>query len=349
MRRFVVSLAVVCALATGCGSSDNASNSTSTKPADTGSTSAPATDPVPTTTIATITERGTLAVGERVETYVDASRPTAANKDYAGADDRTFETVLWYPATGSPSGSDEVPDATVDAPIDTDHGPYPLIVLSHGWTANPQVYQVLGRTWASAGYVVAAPAYPLSNTSAPGGPIIGDVSNQPADATFVLDQVLADATLAPVLDESSIGAAGHSLGAITTFGLAYADCCTDDRIDATIPMAGVAGLVESPDNYFDGPATPLLVIHGTDDTTVPYASSVDAYAKASAPKMFVTFQGGDHIWPYIGGAADDRRVSFQEMTTAWWDHWLKDDANALARVRSAVGTSDPPASLQESL
>jgi len=296
-----------------------------------------------------VVARNTFAVGERHETYVDDSRATEANGDFSGAPDRTLETVIWYPASGDATVSDEVTESVADAPIDSASGPYPLILMSHGWTANPAVYQTLGRTWASAGYVVAAPAYPLSNTNAPGGPIIGDVDNQPADASFVIDQVLADTELGAVIDDEHIGAAGHSLGAITTFGLVYADCCGDDRIDAAIPMSGIAGLVDDGSDYFAGAPIPLLVVHGTDDTTVPYSSSVDAYAKAKTPKAFVTFTGGDHIWPYIGGSADERRVAFQELTTAWFDRWLKDDDSALDRLRSAVTESDPPATLQESL
>jgi fermentation-respiration switch protein FrsA (DUF1100 family) len=354
MRRtpVLISLALVVA---ACGSSDDSQagdpQPTSAQSSPVESTTSASTLAPTTTTLAgpPIAARGTYAVGERIEIYVDTSRPTDPNNDFAGAIDRTLDTVIWYPATGTASVEDEVAISTPDAELDTEHGPYPLVLLSHGWTANPGVYQVLGRTWASAGYIVAAPAYPLSNTNAPGGPIIGDVENQPADASFVIDQVLADATLGPVIDVDHIGAAGHSLGAITTFGLVFADCCRDDRIDAAIPMSGIAGLVDDGENYFRDDAVPVLVLHGTADTTVPYGSSVDAYAKARAPKAFVTFADGDHIWPYIGGTADARRVAFQEMTTAWFDLWLKGDTTGMERLRDAVAASDPEASLQEDL
>ncbi len=324
---------------TACGSAS--SDETTTSKASVATTA--------TVPVAVVTERSSYAVGVRRETYVDTSRVTDANGDFKGAPERTLDTVIWYPALGDLVIEQELVKGTADAEIDAEHGPYPLIVLSHGWTANPDVYAVLGRTWASAGYVVVAPAYPLSNTKAPGGPIIGDVDNQPADASFVIDQVLADEALSAVIDAEHIGAAGHSLGAITALGLTFAACCVDDRIDAAIPMSGVAAMVDDGANYFLGEAIPVLFIHGTDDDTVPYNASVDAYGKAAAPKAFVTFAKGDHVFPYIGGGVDARRIAFQDMTTAWFDRWLKNDEAALDRLRSAVAASDPEASLQEEL
>src|ERR1700709_481120 len=53
--------------------------------------------------------------------------------------DRPLPTTVWYPKTG---------------------GPYPLILFSHGLTARPADYTELLTTWARAGFVVAAPAYP---------------------------------------------------------------------------------------------------------------------------------------------------------------------------------------------
>ncbi len=354
MRRPLPFLASAALFVAACGSSDGTSSPTASANAsgarEASTTVAPTTlvptTPTPTTTTVAapaVADRGTFAVGERTETYVDASRPTDANNDFAGAPDRTIETVMWYPARGTASDGASTPDAA----LDTDSGPYPLILLSHGWTANAQVYQLIARTWASAGYVVAAPNYPLSTTTAPGGPIVGDVENQPADASFVIDQVLADAELGEVIDADRIGAAGHSLGGITTFALVYAECCTDDRIDAAIPMSGIAGIAANPSTYFGGTAIPLLILHGDEDELVPYRLGEDAYSDAAAPKLFVTFEGGNHIWPYIGGTEDARRLAYQDLTTAFFDYYLKDDPTGLDRVRAAVESSDPPANLQE--
>ena len=44
--------------------------------------------------------------------------------------------------------------------------------------------------WASRGYVVVAPTFPLSSGTAPGGPGLADYREQPADVSFVISRVL---------------------------------------------------------------------------------------------------------------------------------------------------------------
>ena len=59
---------------------------------------------------------------------------------------RTLDTTVRYPATG---------------------GSYPLIVFAHGFALTPVTYQALLSAWARAGYVVAAPWFPLEKANAP--------------------------------------------------------------------------------------------------------------------------------------------------------------------------------------
>jgi predicted dienelactone hydrolase len=177
---------------------------------------------------------------------------------------------------------------------------------------------------------------------------VTDTNQQPADASFVIDQVIAKdkSLLGGIVDAKHIGAAGHSLGAITTYGLAYSDCCRDKRIDAAITMAGATILVDAPDHYFHGTTTPLLALHGDADKTVPISLEQSAYAHATTPKLFVTFAGGSHILPFLGGN-DARAISFYDLTTAFLDRYLKGDTSALARLRQAVAAPGANASLRE--
>ncbi len=71
-------------------------------------------------------------------------------------------------------------------PADRGGGPYPLIVFSHGLGASPAGYRSLLVVWAAAGYVVAAPAFPKTNSAATDGINPGDFANQPADVTAVI-------------------------------------------------------------------------------------------------------------------------------------------------------------------
>jgi fermentation-respiration switch protein FrsA (DUF1100 family) len=292
---------------------------------------------------------GTYAVGKVVVTLVDDSRPTAAVGTYAGAPDRTLKTTIYYPAKGTYVEDDIVEDASPAKK----RGPYPLILFSHGLTANATVYEGIINEWVSAGYVIAAPDYPLSNTDAPGGNVfangLGDVKNQPADATFVIDEVLAlskdRGALRGLVDKKHIGASGHSLGGITTFGLTYSSCCIDKRIDAAAPMSGIAGIVADPATYFEGVDTPLLILHGDTDPLVPYGAGVDAYASASAPKFLVTFVGAGHVAPFVG-AEGPQGDALVESGLAFWDSFLKRDRAGLDRLEAAV--ADPAvATLQE--
>ena len=264
---------------------------------------------------------GTNAVGRIEQTLVDDSRPTKANGSFAGAPNRTLHTTIYYPARGKARDT-----VTADATADRKDGPYPLIVFSHGHNSFGAEYEPLLRQWASAGYVIAAPDYPLSNKNAPGGATAADLGEQPADARFVIDRTLAlsskrSGTLADTVDAKRIGASGHSLGAMTTYRLVYDTCCADKRIKAAAPMSGVAG---DPPQFFTGLSTPLLAEHGDADGTLPYQGGADAYAKAGTPKFFLTLLGGAHTPPYRGGP-DAQPTAVAHVTLDFFDRYLKND------------------------
>ena len=80
-----------------------------------------------------------------------------------------------YPIDGPAStaeGAGAVPSRT--------GGPFPLIVFGTGYDSSPAVYAALLHAWASAGYVVAAPAFPRATA---GGPLDeNDLDHQPGDS-----------------------------------------------------------------------------------------------------------------------------------------------------------------------
>ena len=273
---------------------------------------------------------GKYAVGMKTQTFVDTTRPTEGI-----APSRSLVTALYYPAQGPPTDQ-----PTANAPPDASGGPYPLILFSHGLGARGVFYQDVIKTFVSAGYVVAAPDYPLSNANAPGGAnfgrAIGDTKNQPADASFVISEAIKldkDGKQLGGIDAKRIGASGHSLGGITTYGLAYSACCRDKRIKAAIPMSGLAGVVEPGDQYFQDGATPLLGTHGNADGTVPYAAGKQAYTNAQPPKFLLTFIGAGHVSPFLGGN-DAQATVLKKSTVDFWDRYLKGDKAALDKLRT---------------
>ncbi len=228
----------------------------------------------------------TYPVASVSETFVDTSRPTPPNGTYPGTSTRTLPTLVLYPHQ---SGGE--------------HREFPLVVFSHGFTANGPAYAPVLREWVAHGYVVAAPTFPLSSSGAPGGPTILDYVNQPGDVSFVITQMLRldhtrGSPLDHLIDSDSIGVAGHSLGAITTLGVADNSCCQDPRIDATVSIAGLE-LPFPGGTYFTGRDAPILLIQGTADQTIPYSAGQALFAGARSPKFFLTLQGAPHT-PFFG-------------------------------------------------
>ncbi len=159
--------------ACGGGGDDRVADAGTSPPTAVGTTGPAAPAVAPTAAVPRTGRRG--AVGVRTETYVDPSRPTAAVDGYPGASDRTLPVTVWFPATGDPASP-----PTADAAPDRRGGPYPLVLFSHGYAVTPDVYEELLARWAAAGYVVAAPTYPLLS-GVPAGPKIGLIMREVED------------------------------------------------------------------------------------------------------------------------------------------------------------------------
>lgn len=282
-------------------------------------------------------------VGITSFTVVDPTRATPANAAQPGRPTRTMAVRVWYPAVapGAEEARDDdfasVPDPSpqFDAPPATGSGPYPLIVFSHGLGAFPAMYGDLLASWAAAGYVVAAPAFPLSNQDAPGGPDAGDVANQPADVAAVITRALAlsdgaeGRALAGMIDPEHIGVAGHSNGGITTAGIIGQTCCHDDRVDAAIILAGTSQLF--PGGTFDWSRTPpLLIVHGDNDTLIPLDEGKRLFNNARSPKGLFTLLGGDHT-TYVFRNSKAFPITAR-ATLDFWNGYLKGDATAIAAL-----------------
>jgi dienelactone hydrolase len=209
-------------------------------------------------------------------------------------------------------------------------------VFAHGFGTLPDLspYTTLLARWAGAGYVVAAPLFPLTRSDAPGGPDLSDFPAQPADMVAVVDRMLADARstqapLAGMVDAAHIGAAGHSLGGVTVLGLVANSCCRDPRISAAVVMSGDPIVFPTGHPDFTS-APPLLLVHGNADPAVPYVSSIDAFNAAHGPKGLLTLLGGNHDAP-----VDPSGRAFSSVvraTTDFFDAYLKHSTGALARL-----------------
>jgi fermentation-respiration switch protein FrsA (DUF1100 family) len=243
---------------------------------------------------------GALVPRVRVFRFVDGSRTIRLPGGRRVP--RSLDTVVRFPAAGNT---------------------YPLIVFGHGYALTPATYARLLRAWAEAGYVVAAPVFPLGSAAAPGGPNESDLINQPKDMSFVITRLLAlnvqmNSVLSGKIDPSRIAIAGHSDGAETALAVAYDRRFRDPRVDAALVLSGAAlpGMGGFPRS---GP--PLLAVQGTADTTNAPANTAGFFRLARRPKFLLWLLGASHLPPYT--FQQPQLGIVEQATIAFLDHYLK--------------------------
>jgi dienelactone hydrolase len=234
------------------------------------------------------------------QTFVDASRPTVPATG-PSLPSRTLVTAIYRP---------------------NGRGPFPLIVFAHGLAGHPDKFTKLFSVWADAGFVVVAPAFPLTNDHTPNpNANAADVKNQPGDMSFVLTQVLAldhhrGTLLHGAINPRRIGAGGLSLGGITTYSLVYGACCRDNRFDAAEALDGLNG-----SNTIDG-HVPLFIGHSDSDPLIPYATAQTTFNAATPPVWFLTLHGASHASQWEDTVTPYDHIA-EQTTTDFWNATLR--------------------------
>ena len=222
---------------------------------------------------------GAYTVATMDVTFEDSQRGTDANGDYAGSDTRQLPATIWYPNAEKAQ-------------------PRPLIVHSHGFSSNRKGGAYLAEHLASLGYVVVAADFPLTNGSAPGGPQVKDVINQPGDVSFIIDQLLAfsddsNHPLAGMIDTQKIGLMGISLGGMTTLLSAYHPDMGDPRVRAAISIAGPTEQFNR--QFFQQKQLPFLMLSATEDALVPYEINARPVLEKIPNAQLISIEGGSHM------------------------------------------------------
>jgi dienelactone hydrolase len=283
--------------------------------------------PSPATPVTPSAPPASFAVGLRVLRFVDTSR--TIHLPHRRSEPRTLVTYVRYPALGAPGATD-----VQGAPPARAGGPFPLVVFAHGFAVTPAIYARLLQSWARAGYVVAAPVFPLENANAPGGPDESDLANQPADVSFVISRMIAAARasagpLTGLLDPAHIAVAGQSDGGETALAAAYSRNLRDPRIGAAVvlsgaEMSGVGGF----DFRRGGP--PLLATQGTADTINEPRFTNAFFKLARGPKYLLRLLGAGHLAPYT--YEQPQLAIVERATIAFLDGYLKLVPGALQRL-----------------
>ena len=104
-------------------------------------------------------------------------------------------------------------------------GPWPLVVFAHGYNSTPDRYDPMLRSWAVAGFEVAAPASPGQAKGL--GPLNrSGLANQPGDLSATVTAMIAGGSTIP----GRIAAVGHSDGGSAVAALALTPEHRDSRI-----------------------------------------------------------------------------------------------------------------------
>jgi fermentation-respiration switch protein FrsA (DUF1100 family) len=283
-------------------------------------------------------QRAPLAVGLRIVRLVDRSRRIRLRDGSTRA--RTLLTYVRYPALGPPGATD-----VADAPPARAGGPYPLVVFGHGFAVTPRTYAHLLQSLTRAGYVVAAPEFPLASADAPGGPDESDLVNQPTDMSFAISSMLAAnsaaaAPLAGLIDPARIAVAGQSDGAMTALAVAYSRRFRDPRVGAALIMSGAE--MSGAGGFDFARGAPLLAIQGTADTTNEPRFTYAFFAAARHPKYLLRLLGAHHLPPYT--REQPQLAIVERVSVAFLDGYLKRSSAALSRLPS-LGTVPKTAAL----
>jgi acetyl esterase/lipase len=175
------------------------------------------------------------------------------------------------------------------------------------------------QTYARRGYVVAAINYRLvgDNPSAEPGPLPNTqmfwraINAAAQDTAKAVRWMRANAGSYGI-DPTRIALQGSSSGAITALYAGYQEESAigkDAQVGAIVDLWGGMNGVES---LVDGMDPPVFIVHGTEDTTVPYSEALKLKQQCDGvgvPYKFFPIQGGGHnLWSQYWNDVVDRKT-----------------------------------------
>ena len=233
--------------------------------------------------------------------------------------------------------------AVRDAAIDSEHGPYPLMLYSHGsysirWQSPSYTAQL-----ASHGAVVVACDHPgntlwdMMSEGFSEGSIATEMPKRLVDMVFKLDWFLdknndaADFFHGSV-DPERIGVSGHSFGGFTA---AAVPCLKDirGRVKMTIPHSPI---ISPASMYCEEPLdqypVPMMVMGGTLDVTVPWKHQYCEYNLVTAPSQYLyEVEGGGH-YTFTDICSMDLNLLVEEFDFGAAEDALKDGCSPTDNV-----------------
>jgi predicted dienelactone hydrolase len=219
----------------------------------------------------------------------------------------TYDLSSWLPAGQAskiPASEDKLQACNCyrNLPIDTSHGPYPAVVFIHGTGSFRTANLSTMTQWASRGFIVVAAdhagIYLCDFLATVGGGSCKTCSgvsypgeNYGTDVGVMITAMTSSSSgpfsfLGSHVDMSRIGVSGHSAGAA-----AAANAASKPNVQVDMPLADLGGVVPS-----GSMLKSVLLMGGSTDSVVPFASDTSAYTGASAAiKRLVGITNGNHL------------------------------------------------------
>lgn len=276
-----------------------------------------------------------------------------------------LDLTIWYPALdgnnlqeattyayrvkmGSPIGTASIASFTGkaihDAPNDVSQGPYPLVLLSPGFSIGSSAYAWLAEHLASYGFVVVSPDH--REHLDPENELWRSAVTRPQDIvsvlTYIDQQVESGGILEGLVNPKVVAVAGHSYGGYTALAAGGAQINTADLeahcgraaeqgdssvwlCDLLLPhladMAALAGLDSVPEGLWPAWADPRV------DAIVPLAGDAFFFGQAGLTEVTVPMLA-------IGGTADS------DSPYQWNTHPTFEYAASPRKVRIALDEAE---------
>jgi predicted dienelactone hydrolase len=322
---------------------------------------------------------GPYAVGIRTMHWVqhgqiDVLAADAANGNAALAD-RALTVELWYPAQPAAAAAHVVYEAALPSeppapaahfsfpgiavrdapPLGRDH---PLVIVSHGYSNDPDAMTWLTENLASKGYVVAAIGHddpPITDRTRFAQPLM----RRPLDIAFVAETLQRTLGREHLVEPARTALIGYSMGG---YGVLTAAGATLDpeggaikrvpgnlmllfarggalsgsllvkglRAVVAISPAGAGTLASWGSEGLRAISAPLLLIAGDEDRTVDYKSGARAIFDSArgSHRYLLTFKGGGHAMG-LNPVPDAMRGKLWDQD--WFEDpvWRKDRISAI--------------------
>jgi len=244
-------------------------------------------------------------------------------------------TEIWYPAVPgsdigksperydiraelSPSEAAKIPDGdnpwqmcdcTRDLPLDTAHGPYPVVLFVHGTASFRHQSLHITTHWASRGFVVVAADHPglklgdMLAQACGGSPPAQDLSGNLDTLIAALAAPAGDlGFLAGHVDTTRIAVTGHSAG-----GGAAAAASGKPGVQVVISMAGAASTSASSTLHS------TLYMGGSLDSIASFGQVKTAYQGSATPHRLVGVKDAGHL--NFSDLCDTKNAAGQDLLT----------------------------------